>query len=66
MYVDIPEYLVPKLKQAAKHLNIPLSELVCDALVSYIQDLEDAEDIRSVKKRIFLKGLAKMDENDSL
>lgn len=43
MYVDIPEYLFPKLKKAAKHLNVPVSELVLDALISYMQDLDDLE-----------------------
>lgn len=46
MHVEVPEYLYPKLKKTATHLNIPLSELVLDALVSYLQDLEETEPAR--------------------
>lgn len=43
MYVDIPDYLFPKLKKTGQHLNIPVSELVVDALISYVQDWEGFE-----------------------
>jgi hypothetical protein len=44
MHVDIPEYLFPHLKKAARALNIPISELVTDAVIAYIEDLKNSED----------------------